>query len=77
MVCTFLFFEPKQVSPEVELFRNCGFRDFHCGEHILRTETAVIALLAQAALVKDALAQGDQINVNMTDEKRVKREELK
>ena len=66
---------PKKVPPEVELFQKYGFRTFHCGEHILRTETAVVALLAQAALVRDALHQGDQINSQLTGEKRIKRQE--
>ena len=43
------------VPPEVEMLRNEGFAVFHCGDRILRTETAVIALLAQLMLAKDAL----------------------
>ncbi len=60
------------IPAEVELFRAAGFGVFHCGEHILRTETAVVALLAQAALVRDALRQGDQISPALAPEKRAR-----
>lgn len=52
------------IPPEVELLKAHGFLPFHCGERILRTETAVVALLAQVALAKDALANG-QISVSV------------
>ncbi len=58
------------VPPEVEMFRAAGFAPFHCGEHILRTETAVVALLAQASLVRDALRQGEQISQLLVTGKR-------
>jgi RsmE family RNA methyltransferase len=60
------------IPSEVELFKAAGFAPFHCGEHILRTETAVVALLAQAALVRDALRQRDQISPSLVPEKRAR-----
>jgi hypothetical protein len=47
-----------------QLFFFIGFLPFHCGERILRTETAVIALLSQVALAKDCLVN-NQLNTQL------------
>lgn len=43
------------VAAEVEMFKGAGFIPFNMGDKILRTETAVIALLSQVALVQGSL----------------------
>ncbi len=43
------------VAPEVEMFKAAGFLPFHMGDRILRTETAVVALLSQICLLRSSL----------------------
>lgn len=43
------------VAAEVEIFKAAGFIPFNMGDKILRTETAVVALLSQVALVQASL----------------------
>ena len=43
------------IAAEVEMFKRAGFLPFHMGDKILRTETAVVALLSQASLVQDSM----------------------
>merc|ERR1711916_289788 len=49
------------IPPEVELLEQHGFIPFHCGDRILCTETAVIALLAQVELAKELIAANGQL----------------